>query len=144
VASCFNTQWAEHFCHPTRTAKGLKTKFRELVHGPLTGGGKRSLLEQRALHCEKLIDKKHGVITQSSEISDDHSSDNSESPRKPRNKVRTRMAFEKEISSHMIKNFELAEKSFEEMKRLELEAQQAAQQRHNDRMELLREIFLKK
>jgi hypothetical protein len=38
------------------------------------------------------------------------------------------MAFEKEISSYMIKNFELAEKSFEEMKRLELKAQQAAQQ----------------
>jgi hypothetical protein len=32
------------------------------------------------------------------------------------------MAFEKEIFSHMIKNFELAEKSFKEMKRLELEA----------------------
>jgi hypothetical protein len=34
------------------------------------------------------------------------------------------MAFEKEISSHIIKNFELAEKSFKEMKRLE--AQQTA------------------
>jgi hypothetical protein len=42
------------------------------------------------------------------------------------------MAFEKEISSHMIKNFELAEKSFEKMKRLELEAQQTAQQQHNN------------
>jgi hypothetical protein len=88
----------------------------------LTGGGKRSLFEQRTLHYEKLINKKHGVITQSSKISDDHSSDNSESLQKLKNKVRTKMAFKKEISSHMIKNFELAEKSFEEMKRLELKA----------------------
>jgi hypothetical protein len=54
------------------------------------------------------------------------------------------MAFEKEIFLHMIKNFKLTEKSFKKMKRLELEAQQAAQQQHNDRMKLLREIFLKK
>jgi hypothetical protein len=110
----------------------------------LTGGGKRSLLKQRALHCEKLINKKHGVITQSSEISDDYSSDNSKSLRKPKNKVRIRIVFEKKISSHMIKNFEFTEKSFEKMKKLELEAQQAAQQRHNNQMELLRKIFLKK
>jgi hypothetical protein len=110
----------------------------------LTGGGKRSLLEQKTLHYEKLIDKKYSVIIQSSKISDDHSSDNSESLQKLKNKVHIRMTFEKEISSHMIKNFELAKKSFEKMKRLELEAQLAVQQRHNDRMELLREIFLKK
>jgi hypothetical protein len=55
VASCFNTQWTKHFYHFIRTAKSLKTKFRELVHGPLSGGGKKSLFEQRTLHCKKLI-----------------------------------------------------------------------------------------
>jgi hypothetical protein len=36
------------------------------------------------------------------------------------------MAFEKKIFSHMIKNFKLTGKSFKEMKRLKLEAQQVA------------------
>jgi hypothetical protein len=63
VASCFNTQWTKHFCHPTRTAKGLKTKFQKLIYVSLIGRGKRSLLKQKVLHCEKFIDKKHSVIT---------------------------------------------------------------------------------
>jgi hypothetical protein len=88
--------------------KRFKNQVSRVCSCPLAGGGKKSLLEQKTLHCEKLIDKKHSVITQSFEISDDHSSDNSESLRKPRNKVRIRMVFEKKISSHMIKNFEFA------------------------------------
>jgi hypothetical protein len=55
VASCFNTQWTKHFCHFTQTAKGLKTKFQELIYSLLISGGKRSLFEQKALHCKKLI-----------------------------------------------------------------------------------------
>jgi uncharacterized protein YeeX (DUF496 family) len=35
------------------------------------------------------------------------------------------MAFEKKIFSYIIKNFELTKKNFEEMKKLELKAQQA-------------------
>jgi hypothetical protein len=62
VASCFNTQWAKHFCHLTRIAKSLKTKFQELVHSLLTSGGKRSLFEQRTLHYKKHINKKHSVF----------------------------------------------------------------------------------
>lgn len=81
------------------------------------------------------------MITKTSDIFEDSSFEISDSPQKLKgNKTRTRMAFENEISLHMKKSIDLAEKNFEEIRKREL----AAQQRHEDRMQLLREIFLKK
>jgi hypothetical protein len=74
----------------------------------LTNRRKRSLFEQKALDCKKLIDQKHGVITQLSEI---FNFDNLEFLQKQKIKVYIKMVFEKEISSYMIKSFELQRKT---------------------------------
>lgn len=141
VAEHYNVTYAGKYHRAERCAAGLKTKFRELARGCSTGGGGRSNLEKQAKEIEMLIDKKAGVVvdgksfdevTEVEALPEEKLEGSSSSSTVPR---RTRMAFEKDIMKILRDN---EERTHEWRQRSEV----MAQERHREKMNLLRMIFL--
>jgi hypothetical protein len=111
--------------------KGIKSKFRELVHGASSGGGKLQGLEKEAKDLQGLIDQKCGILVGGKGLPEDLSISQEDSTtfnlevKKGRTNIRTKMGFEKIVINQM--------KYVEEN----------AQQRHKKKMKLMREIFLR-
>ena len=103
VKSFYNEKYAEKWKRGTRNAKGLKTKYRELVHGSTTGGGKSNDFEKRAKEIEGMINKEGSISVSSPEKKEDAEKKEDdvvvfEGAKMP--KGRTRMEFEKKIDEY--------------------------------------------
>jgi hypothetical protein len=129
VTSLYNL-YALKFFRNERPMKGIKSKFRELVHGAPSGGGKLQGLEKEAKDLQGLIDQKCGILVDGKglpedlSISQEDSATSNSEVKKGRTNIRTRMGFEKIVINQM------------------KYAEENAQQRHKEKMELMREIFL--
>ena len=132
VETWFNEKYAMKWKRPERTSHALKTKFRELCHGATSGGGERDKWEARAKAILHDIDVQSGAIVLGEDIEQyekDESHDSSAPPKKERRT--TRMKFEKDITAHLVRQEMRAE-----------EREKAVQKRHEERLDLLRSIFL--
>jgi hypothetical protein len=138
VSKHYNETYSSQYERPERSALALKSKFRDLCHGPPTGGGSRTKYESRAKEIEGFIDSKAGIII--NDVDSDEYLDNDESidelqqktkvkkKEKPEKKrPRSRMDFEKQVMTFLTESSKLENEQ--------------AQKRHDEKMELFR-MFL--
>jgi hypothetical protein len=129
VAFHFNAHYATRFRRAERTAKVLKSKFRELSFGAPSGGGTRNEFEKRAKDIKKLIDQSTGVKRSDNATA---TTTTSISGLSPSFRKRTQMKFEKEIMDYLTKT----EKNEEER-------QKAEAKKHEERMLMFEKLIEK-
>jgi hypothetical protein len=143
VANHYNESYSSKYDRPNKSAIALKSKFRDLCHGPPSGGGSRTKHELEAKKLEGMIDDKAGIIindvdsdqyasndeinfTEKSTKNCDTKLDNEkEKKQKPmKKKLKTRMDFEKQVMTFLTESSKLD--------------REEAQKRHNEKMELFK------
>lgn len=62
VASRYNLNYAKKYSRTERTGKALRTRFRELLWGKASGGGRSGDLQERAREILKKIDSANGML----------------------------------------------------------------------------------
>ena len=132
----FNAVYSSKWSRPSRNASAIKIKFRELSHGPTTGGGGCTPTQKRAKDIEKLIDSKAGVYQETSvvdgasqDFEEGDLSSSSSTPQMKREMKRTRLGFEAEVEKHLKQQVELRRQDAE-----------LSQRRHEERMSILKEL----
>jgi hypothetical protein len=127
IEKLFNNKYTIFKKRPIRTLNSIKTKFREIAHSTLTGGGKKDEFEKKAKKLQKEIDKKCGIINDTSKDnkSDTKTSESEVTSIKLKNSLGRpiKMNFKKHVMSYMSQQAEMAQK------------------RHNEKMNLLHTIF---
>jgi hypothetical protein len=129
VAFHFNAHYATRFRRAERTAKALKSKFRELSFSTPSGGGTWNEFEKKAKNIEKLIDQSASVKRSDNATTTTTTSISGLSPSLRKG---TRMKFEKEIMDYLTKT----EKNEEERQKAEVK-------RHEKRMLMFEKLIEK-
>jgi hypothetical protein len=121
VSKHYNETNSSQYERPERSTLALKSKFRDLCHGPPIKGGSRTKYESHAKEIEGFIDLKAGIII--NDVDNDEYLDNDESidelqqktkvkkKKKPEKKrPKSQMEIKKQVMTFLIKSSKLKNK----------------------------------
>jgi hypothetical protein len=125
VAEHYKEKYSLKFGRPDRSSLSLKTHYRELLWGELSGGGERTELQGRAKAIEKLILEKAGC-DRGGDPPTTSSSSSGEAPATPSpRRSSTRMGFESKILGHL------------------QDSEAAQDKRHSEKLDLFQQLINK-